>query len=217
MTLFQRNSPMPILSHRTPSVFEEACWMLGSQLSTLLPQKPRRVLFTSALPAEGRTTVAVNLAIVLAQKGERVLLLEADFRSPVLSRLLHLPPPVSGGLAAILENGASCEEHTVSLPDAGFFLIPAGILKQHPMRVLGSPLMKEALELCSKKYDWVLIDSPPVCSFGDACTLGCHTDGAVMVVRQCSTSETAFQTAHERLTCAGVHIFGCVLNDCRHL
>lgn len=213
MPFFQRNGPISFLSRRTLSTFEEACWALSIQLSTLLPQKPRRVLFTSALPAEGKTTVAVNLAVVLAQKGERVLLLEADLRHPSLSQQLHLPAS-SGGLAAILEHAVPCAKQTLFMPDGGFFLIPAGIVQQHPMALLSSPLMIKTLEKCSKKYDWVLIDSPAICSFGDACVLGCQTDGAVMIVRQGSTAEADFQTAHEHLIRAGVHVLGCVLNDC---
>lgn len=212
--LFQQCDPMPLLSQNVLPAFEETCWTVCNQLSELLPQKPRRVLLASALRGEGRTTVAVNLAVILAQKGMRVLLLETDFRHPVLSQQLHVPPPLPGGLAAILENGASCTEQTVFLKDYGFFFVPVGMARRHPMALIGSPPMEKALDCFSKEYDWIIMDSPPVCQFGDASVLGCKADGALLVIRQWSTPETSFQTARDRLARAGVRILGCILNDC---
>ncbi|MFT9056086.1 MAG: CpsD/CapB family tyrosine-protein kinase [Ethanoligenens sp.] len=207
---------MPILACNAPPAFEEACWALCMQLSALYPQRPRRIVVTSALPGEGKTTVAVNLAVALAQKGARVLLLEANLRSPVLAEHLRLQQEPLNGLAAVLEEKGTDFERGIVVSDLEFDVLLAGVVRRHPMVLLDSPQMAEILHRLAEAYDWVLLDTPAVCRFGDACALGKMTDGTVLVLRQSITPAESVQTACDSLKQMGVRLVGSVLNDCEY-
>lgn len=211
----RRWKSMPLLSVCAPAPFEEACRMLCDRITVLFSKPSVRLVVSSALPGEGKTTVAVNLAIALAQKGKRVLLLETDFRHPVLAerlRMGHAPP---GGLSEVLEGKAPPAANTVFFTDLGFYLLPAGSPHPDAAQAVSSAKLGNVLDALEKEYDWLLLDSPPACLYGDAGILGRAADGVLLVLRQGRTPEERLRNACEGLEQAGARVVGGILNDCR--
>lgn len=204
----------PLLGQAVPPSFEEACWTLAFRLSLILPEKPRRVVIAGAQSGEGRTTTAFHLAKALADQKQRVLLMETDFRHPVLASDVYIASASSAGLADMLEKAVPCTDQILFLPEYGFSVLPAGRTLPSPMCFLNTPYMQHLLEELADAYDWILMDSPPLCSCADAAALGHEAEGVVLVVRACATPENAFQRACDQLSGAKVRILGCVLNDC---
>jgi polysaccharide biosynthesis transport protein len=171
---------------------------------------PRTILVTSSLPRDGKTVTCFNIAIVLAQMGKRVLLLEADMRCPNFYKILDLKGQV--GLSNILTGGAQDNEAVHATIQPNLFVIPAGPVPPHPAELLSSSLTDELLKKWSQEYDHVIVDSPPVISVTDPVLLSVKTDAVLLVVRFGQTT-----TAHLRRTCNLLHgvnaaVLGVVLN-----
>ncbi len=164
---------------------------------------------TSAIPAEGKTLVAANLAhAMVRQKGSRVLLVDADFRAPRTHLLLGAPP--TPGLVDYLQNASSEYEIFQRGPEEGFCFVPAGNHVTHPSELISSPRMKQFLDRVKPAFDWIIIDSPPALPVADASVLGGLCDGVLFVVRANSTPSETAQKACKELRDA--HILGVVLN-----
>lgn len=171
----------------------------------------RTVLFSSPGPSEGKSTTAVNFAVMLAQQGQRVLLIDADLRRPSLHRSLDvLREP---GLTNLLIGDAETRE-TVRpnvLPNLDF--LPSGPFPPNPSELLNSQNMVRVLEEFEGRYDQIIIDSPPVLAVTDAAILAVHTDGVVLVLRSGETEQRAAERSVEQLRRLGVRVFGAVLNE----
>lgn len=171
----------------------------------------RTVLFTSPGPSEGKSTSAVNFAVMLAQQGQRVLLIDSDLRRPSLHRALDLLR--EPGLTNLLIGDAGPRE-TVRpnvLPNLDF--LPSGPFPPNPSELLNSKTMVRILEEFEGRYDQVIIDSPPVLAVTDAAILAVHTDGAVIVLRSGETEQRAAERSVNQLRRLGVRVFGAVLNE----
>jgi capsular exopolysaccharide synthesis family protein len=169
------------------------------------------VLFSSPGPSEGKSTTAVNFAVMLAQQGQRVLLVDADLRRPSLHRALDvLREP---GLTNLLIGDADARE-TVRpnvLPNLDF--LPSGPFPPNPSELLNSKVMGRIIEEFERRYDQIVIDSPPVLAVTDAAILSVHTDGAVLVLRSGETEQRAAERSVDQLRRVGVRVFGAVLNE----
>ena len=171
----------------------------------------RTVAFTSPGPNEGKSTSAVNLAVLIARQRERVLLVDADLRRPALHLALDLPR--EPGLADVLAG-------TVSIDDAlrvdvlpGLDVLPAGPVVDSPSDLLTSRTMEDLLKDLDERYNYVIIDSPPILAVTDAAVLAGHADGTVLVVRSGNTDQRAAMRARAQLERVGVEILGVLLND----
>nr|WP_269813255.1 polysaccharide biosynthesis tyrosine autokinase [Ornithinimicrobium sediminis] len=142
-------------------------------------------LVTSALPAEGKTTTAVNLALAMADAGTKVLLVDADLRHPSVASAMGLEGSV--GLTTVLLGRADIAEMVQQWADSNLWVLPAGEIPPNPSELLGSDAMMELFEELVKDYDFVLVDSPPVLPVADALVLERLTGGALMVVAAGST------------------------------
>lgn len=183
---------------------------LRSRLCRIRENQPlQTVLISSAIPAEGKTVVAANLAHALVrQEGCRVLLIDADLRAPRVHTLLGAPS--NPGLADYLQGGASEFEAIQIGHEEGLFFMPAGTHVTHPSELISSSRMKEFMEGVKPEFDWIIIDSSPVLPVADATVLGGLSDGVLLVVRASSTpSETARKACREF---QDSHILGVVLN-----
>jgi capsular exopolysaccharide synthesis family protein len=171
----------------------------------------RSILFSSPGPSEGKSTTAINFAVMLAQQGQRVLVMDADLRRPSLHRALDvLREP---GLTNLLIGDAEPRE-TIRpnvLPNLDF--LPSGPFPPNPSELLNSKAMGRLMEELEARYDQVVIDSPPVLAVTDAAVLAVHTDGAVLVLRSGETEQRAAERAVEQLRRVGVKVFGAVLNE----
>lgn len=184
---------------------------LRSRLYRIRESRPlQTILISSSIPAEGKTIVAVNLAHALArQAGCRVLLIDADLRSPRIHTLLGAP--ASPGLAEYLQNGSEAVEVIQRGNEGGFCFIPTGNHVTHPSELISSSRMKEFLECSKSAFDWIIIDSPPALPVADASVLGGLCNGVLLVVRANSTPSETAQKACKELQ--ETRILGVVLNN----
>jgi capsular exopolysaccharide synthesis family protein len=171
------------------------------------------ILVTSALPREGKTTAAANLAVTLAQLGDRTLLIDADLRKPGVGRLLNLNGSKYAGLSSYLAGVSSLDLVTVQHPAIpNLSAIPTGPLPPNPADLLSSHRFADALAELRTKFKFIVIDTPPVMAATDAVILSVKADGVVMVVRSGETPKEAFTRTRELLLSVKCRLLGVVLN-----
>ena len=203
-----------VAQHLPKSQMSEAFRALRTAL--LLSQAdhpPQVILVTSALPREGKTTAAANLAVTLAQLGDRTLLIDADLRKPGVGRLLNLTDGKYAGLSSYLAGVSSLELVTVPHPAIpNLVAIPTGPLPPNPADLLSSHKLADALGQLRSQYKFIVIDSPPIMAATDAVILSVQADGVLLVVRSGETPKEAFTRAKDLLTSVKCNLLGVVLN-----
>jgi succinoglycan biosynthesis transport protein ExoP len=203
-----------VAQHLPKSQMSEAFRALRT--SILLSQAdhpPQVILVTSALPREGKTTAAANLAVTLAQLGDRTVLVDADLRKPGVGRLLNLGSGKYAGLSSYLAGVSSLDLVTVPHPTIpNLAAIPTGPLPPNPADLLSSHKLADAIAELRTKYKFIVIDSPPVMAATDAVILSVQTDGVLLVVRSGETPKEAFTRTRDLLSSVKCRILGVVLN-----
>ncbi|HVO81882.1 MAG TPA: polysaccharide biosynthesis tyrosine autokinase [Terriglobales bacterium] len=182
-----------------------------SLLLASLGAPPKVILITSALPQEGKTTTSINTAIVLAQKGTRVLLVDADLRRPSIHKTLGMGPKI--GLSNVLTGNASIQQATVRsslLPS--LFVLPAGTPPPNPAELLASTNMKDVLAALCEEYDHIVVDTPPTLSVTDAVVMSTRADAVVLVIRSGQTTKQALRRARDLLMQVNARVCGVLLN-----
>ena len=182
-----------------------------SLLLTSVGGPPRVILVTSALPQEGKTTTSINVAIVLAQKGTRVLLVDADLRRPSIHKTLGMGP--RSGLSNVLTGSTTLEQAIVRsaiLPN--LFLLPAGPPPPNPAELLASSHMKDILAEVREQYDHIVIDTPPTLSVTDAVVMSSRADRVVLVIRSGQTTKPALRRARDLLLQVNAKLCGVLMN-----
>jgi capsular exopolysaccharide synthesis family protein len=203
-----------VAQHLPKSPMSEAFRALRTSLLLSQPGHPPQViLVTSALPREGKTTAAANLAVTLAQLGDSTVLVDADLRKPGVGRLLNLGGNKYAGFSSYLAGVSSLDLVTVPHPDIpNLAAIPTGPLPPNPADLLSSHKLAEAIAELRTKFKFVVIDSPPVMAATDAVILSVQTDGVLLVVRSGETPKEAFTRTRDLLVSVKCHILGVVLN-----
>ncbi len=182
-----------------------------SLLLTSVGAPPRLILVTSALPEEGKTTTSINLAIVLAQKGARILLMDADLRRPSIHKTLGMGP--RSGLSNVLTGSADLQQAIVRSPMLpNLYLLPAGTPPPNPAELLASSGMRELLAQLTEHYDHIVIDTPPTLSVTDAVVLSTAVDRVVLVIRSGKTTKQALRRARDLLLQVNARVCGVLLN-----
>lgn len=170
----------------------------------------RTLLITSATPGDGKTTTAANLAIALAEAGDRVVVIDGDLRRATLAEVFGLEAEV--GLGAVIRRQVRLED-ALQMWGNRLAVLPAGRpLPPNPSEVLGSQLMAALLDELVALADVVIIDTPPVLPVTDAVALATQVDGVVLVARHGKTSRSAAAEARRRLDAVGANVVGFVLN-----
>jgi succinoglycan biosynthesis transport protein ExoP len=177
-------------------------------------ESARAILVTSAQPQEGKSFTAINLAVSLAEGGNQVLLIDADFRRSSCHGTFGFTSP-RVGLSGLLERGFPREAALLSTAVPNLTFLPAGPTPADPAALLCSDKARALLATLRERYPWVIIDSPPVLAVSDASALASLVDGVLLVVRAHNTPIEAVQIARDRLEAVGVRILGVVLNDVR--
>ncbi len=206
-----RASDRPILiTDRQRSSFAEAFRSLRtSVLLSHAERPPRTILFTSSSPGEGKTTTAINTALSLAQTGARVVLIDGDLRKPGLHKALQVKN--QPGLSAYLTRPVELDTIIVPEAAANLSVIPSGAIPPNPSELLGSAKMRELLKHVGERYDFLILDSPPV-STPDALILSALVDGVILVIRYADTPRDLVRRATQALEDVNAKIFGVVLN-----
>jgi polysaccharide biosynthesis transport protein len=203
---------LPLSVWRPRSSFAESFRLLrASILLSHAGQPPKVLLITSSSPQEGKTTVSINSAVALAQKGRRVLLIDADLRLPRLHERLGLE--MTAGLTGCLAGASTLDAAVVPLNTMHFDVLPAGMLPPNPADLLGSEQMKALLDECRQLYDHIIIDSPPTLVVSDPVLLSVVVDSVVLVARCGQTSRHALRRASTLLRSVDAHLAGIVVND----
>lgn len=197
------------------SATAEAYRMLRSNLEFASVDRPvRTLLVTSALPWEGKTVTASNLAIAFALDGRRVLLIDADLRKPSVHVLFELPN--DRGLTTLLRDDdaspASLESILHKGEPEGLSILTSGPLPPNPAEVLGSQRMRAILDRLSNGQDLVVIDSPPLQAVTDAAILSSFVSGTLLVIDASLGRRAAVRQSRESLAKANAHVLGAVLN-----
>lgn len=172
--------------------------------------KLRSLLIASAVPQDGKSTTALNLATALAEEGKRaVLLIEADLHQPTLRKQLGLES--AAGLAECLENGIEPMSLIRRIEPLGFYLLPAGEPSGNPTELLQPDTLATIMPKILARFDWVLFDSPPLIPLTDALALARQTDASLLVVRAGKSPRALVEKAFEHL--GRKHVLGIVLNE----
>lgn len=179
-----------------------------------IERPPQVVVITSAMPGDGKSTSAANLAVTLAQQGTRTLLIDGDVRRGVLHQVFDLPQ--SPGLTHALLGRDAVERvvHRVPLDgENALDVIPAGIFPPNPSEILGSQRMRDLLSDMRGRYEMIIVDAPPLNLVTDAAVLGTASDTTVLVARVGITDKRALQHAATQLYHLNAPLAGVVLND----
>lgn len=201
----------PLITKHASSDFGEAFRRVRTNLLLSTSRDDVKTLaVTSTGPREGKSVVASNLAIVLAQAGRRVLLLDADMRRPRIHELFDRPqqPGLSGTL--VTKGAIAGSVHPSDV--AGLDILTAGSPQPNPAELLGSPMFRKVLDSLIPTYDHIVVDCPPVMAVTDAAIIGHEVSGVVFVVGTDMATRGAARTAVEELASARANILGAILN-----
>lgn len=173
-------------------------------------EKLNTFILTSAIPGEGKSNTAINLAITLAEDSKSVVVVDCDLRKPSLNRYLKLGRNFKG-VTDILTGNATVEDALIQFEDLGIHVLTAGAVPPNPSEMLSAEPMQKLVEDLKAAFDYVILDTPPVSVVTDAAILGRYADGALLCVRSDFAPKETVQLAKERLTAVGVRILGVVL------
>ena len=202
----------------TPSYFQEsgqfveALRVVHTNLQLLSSDRQiRSIVISSALPGDGKSTVAYNLAQVAASMGQKVLLVDTDLRRPQVHARTGLPN--LWGLSNLISGNMKAEEIMQDLPDIfGCSVITSGPIPPDATRLLSSVKMKELVAEFHQKFDLVIYDAPPLVGLADASLLAPHTDGVMLVVRIDKTERSIVKQAIDNLKTSRTNVLGIVAN-----
>jgi succinoglycan biosynthesis transport protein ExoP len=208
----QEVSSHPVILRDQPSAApSEAIRRLRTNLQFIdIANRPKSIVISSSIPGEGKSTIAINLAVSLADSGSRVILVDADLRRPSIAEYVGIEGAV--GLTTVLIGRAEVEDVVQPLGKTSLDLLPAGQIPPNPSELLGSMAMADLLEQLSGLYDMVLLDSPPLLPVTDAVVLSNLAGGALVVVGADRIHRPQLQQSLESLETAGAHLFGIVMN-----
>jgi capsular exopolysaccharide synthesis family protein len=211
----RRPAPAPIerLPQTRPRLAaSEAYRALRTALLLSSAGELRVVAVTSAHPKEGKTATACNLAVVMAQLGRQVLLIDGDLRVPRLHQIFGLSNHV--GLVTHLTSGGDAAQMVQRTEMPGLYLCPSGPLPPNPSELLSSERMARLLALVSTRFDFVVVDTPPVLVVTDASLIGSLVDGMVLCLRAGRVVRKDAVACCERLRLTEAKLLGAVLNGC---
>ena len=167
---------------------------------------------TSSIRGEGKSTTAINLSYVLAEKGSKVLLIDGDLRIPSVAKKMGIPS--SPGLTDMLMGKSAHEAciHHSALMDT-WYIMPSGEIPPNPSELLGSKRMESMLESLRAEYDYIIIDLPPVNIVSDALSISSLITGMILVIREEYTEKKELERCFRQLKLSNVNVFGCVMNE----
>jgi capsular exopolysaccharide synthesis family protein len=206
------DDPHLVLISKPSSPLSERYRRLRLRLEQVGPDGGARqvIVVTSAVPEEGKTTTALNLALAMAEDRDRkTLLIDADLRRPSVTRYV-IPQPTLG-LSEVLTGEAPLEHALVELKSSRLTILPAGEPTSNPLQLLQSDYLGSVFSELRRRYDRIIVDTPPTVPFTDATVLNAVADGAILVVRAGRTTTPLVERARQSLSHG--KLLGVVLND----
>jgi capsular exopolysaccharide synthesis family protein len=173
----------------------------------------RTILITSPSPSDGKTTMVSNLAITMAQAGQKTLIVDADFRKPMQHNIFGFANEVEKGLSSILSGQITLDNAIRNCPTDGLFLLTSGPEIPNPSELLNSEAFSNLLKELTHRYDRIIIDSPPITSVADSQILAALCDITILVIRAEKTTRKTAEHAREALAGIGARVLGAVVND----
>lgn len=189
--------------------------LLRTNLAFTLPENEKCPIIgvTSSMRGEGKSTTAINLSYVLAEKGSKVLLIDGDLRIPSIAKKLDIDGTL--GLTDMLMGSVdSIEKFKFYLLDS-WYVLPSGDIPPNPSELLGSRRMEALLSELRKFFDYIVIDLPPVNLVSDALSIANLISGMIVVIRQDYTDKMELESCMRSLKLSNVNVLGCVLNGAK--
>lgn len=194
------------------SRYQEDVYSLQNRIDYLMKKDGQKVLLvTSTEPSEGKTTVAVNLALAMAQRGEKVLLIDGDLRKPDIKKRLAIPQSEKT-MVDVLKGTANVDEAAVYLKEEGLYVLGCEKSVINPVSVIHSKRMENLIEQAKAFADVVVIDAPPAGILADAAHYYEYVDGVLMVVRQDWANQSRIIDAIQDFPGQGEKLLGCAMN-----
>jgi len=180
-------------------------------LYSSVDEEIRSIMVTSSGPGEGKSTTTANLAVVFAQQGKTVLLVDADLRKPTVHYTFKLENTT--GLTTILTNQTKLMEAVNKTDENNLYILPSGPIPPNPSELLGSKAMLHFIEQALEEFDLIIFDTPPVLAVTDAQILGNICQGSVLVVSSGKTEKDSLIKTKDLLTATNGKLLGVVLNN----
>ena len=194
---FASHRKLFLVGKDAPFSFVEAYKSLRTNLEFLsTTSNCKTILITSSVPEEGKSNVAVNLAMTLAASNKRVVLVDCDMRKSTVSRYIST---LAGALVRMKEYN-------------GIMVLPVGITPPNPTELLSMPIVEEIFSALQRTFDYVIIDTPPVSVVTDAAVISRVSDGVLLIVRPGVTTIQGAQLSKKNLEAVNAHILGVVMN-----
>ncbi len=183
------------------------------QFASSADQQVQSLVVTSSGPSEGKSLTSANLAVVFAQTGQKVLLVDADMRKPTIHKIFQLSN--EAGLSTVLSTGANIEETAQSVSVENLSVLTSGPKSPNPSELLGSEKMNQIMEEARHLFDMVIFDMPPVVTVTDAQVMSSKADGTLLVARENWTRKDALSQAKESLDLVQARILGVIYNGAK--
>ena len=197
--------------HSPKSSASEAFRGIRTGIMLSSPDKaPQTILVTSAGPVEGKSFNAANLAVVMAESGAKVLLMDCDMRRPQIHKIFNVQKNI--GISNIISGACTLKEAILKGPVDNLDILASGPLPPNPSEVLGSQKMNHLLAEFKKEYDRIIIDTPPITAVTDSVILSAVVDAVMLIIHTNETPRQLIQNAIEQLKTVNAHIIGPVLN-----
>ena len=195
---------------KIPFAVVEAYKSIRTNLTFLLSENVcKSIVISSSTGGEGKSTTAINLAIVCSQLGSKVLLIDTDLRRPTIHRKMHLPN--EQGISSVLVNFCKFED-AVQHINTCLDVITAGPMPPNPSELLGGDVLNQLIQTLRNQYDYIIFDTPPINVVSDALVLSPNSDGILLVARSKKTSFSQLKQTVKKVDVAGVNLLGTVLN-----
>lgn len=221
MSKKRKSSPKHLNSRRTlelvtaknmPFGYVEAYKSIRTNLKFLTATgEAKSFVITSALGLESKSNTAINLAITMAEENKKVIVIDGDLRKPIIHRLLNITTN-GKGISSVLTGELDYREAIFHLDSFNIDVMPVGAVPPNPSELLSQKRMHDLVNTLKEKYDYVIVDAPPVSVVTDAAIIGGMVDGALLIVRSDYAPVEMVQLAKKKLEDVDVKIFGVILS-----
>ena len=211
-----KEAPKQLLHKNLEFTATEQYKLLRTNLEFTLPEgeKCPVIGITSSMRGEGKSTTAINLSYVLAEKGRKILLVDGDMRLPSIAKKMEIS--ITPGLTDLLMGKKISFDRfqTEILPN--WYIIPCGDIPPNPSELLSSRRMKALLQDLREEFDYIIIDLPPVNMVSDALSISSQLSGMIVVIREEYAEKKELERCFRQLKLSNVNVLGCVMNESKH-